>query len=153
MKLVLNDGGRANAGYKGTTGDCVVRSIAIVTEKPYQEVYNALNDMAKCERPRKGRNKSSARNGVKRATIRRYLESLALKWTPCMGIGTGCRVHLVDDELPMGRLVVSLSKHLTAVINGVIHDTYDPQRATIICENGIQRIAHRCVYGYWNTDG
>jgi hypothetical protein len=41
-KFVMDDGGRAAAGYKGQTGDCVCRSIAIATGKPYQEVYDAL---------------------------------------------------------------------------------------------------------------
>ena len=31
LELQINDGGRAAAGYKGKAGDCVVRSIAIVT--------------------------------------------------------------------------------------------------------------------------
>lgn len=37
MDFVFHDGGRAAAGYKGKTGDCVTRSIAIATGKPYQE--------------------------------------------------------------------------------------------------------------------
>jgi len=55
-----------------------------------------------------------------------------------MAIGQGCRVHLRADELPAGRLIVVVSSHLVAVIDGVIHDTYDPSR------NG-----NRCVYGYF----
>jgi hypothetical protein len=35
MKFVFNDGGRAAAGYKGLAGDCLIRSIAILTGKPY----------------------------------------------------------------------------------------------------------------------
>ena len=45
MDFVFHDGGRAAAGYKGKTGDCVARSIAIATGKPYQEVYEALNQL------------------------------------------------------------------------------------------------------------
>ena len=45
-----------------------------------------------------------------------------------MGIGTGCTVHVREDELPEGRLILNLSKRVTAVIDGVIHDTYDPSR-------------------------
>ncbi len=37
-----------------------------------------------------------------------------------MQIGSGCTVHLRADELPSGRLVVSVSRHLTAVIDCVI---------------------------------
>ena len=57
-----------------------------------------------------------------------------------MQIGSGCTVHLRDGELPMGRLLVSVSKHLVAVIDGVIHDLSDPSR------NGT-----RCVYGFWQA--
>jgi len=37
LKLEVDDGGRTAAGYKGQAGDCVVRSIAIVTGMPYQK--------------------------------------------------------------------------------------------------------------------
>ena len=42
LELEINDGGRAAAGYKGKAGDCVVRSIAIVTNLPYQKIYDDL---------------------------------------------------------------------------------------------------------------
>lgn len=148
MRFRYNDGGRSEAGYKGKAGDCVVRSIAIATCKPYQDVYDEINAFAKKTERRK-HGKSSARNGVHKATIRKYLDSLGWQWTPTMHIGSGCKVHLVDGELPSGRLIVSVSKHITAVIDGVIHDTHNPQRSTIIVENGVKRIAGRCVYGYW----
>ena len=31
------------AGYRGKTGDCVVRSIAIATGLPYQQIYDLVN--------------------------------------------------------------------------------------------------------------
>lgn len=150
MKWTYDDGGRTAAGYKGGAGDCVARSIAIATGKPYQEVYDALNALAKNERTgKRKRGKSSARSGVYKNTIRRYLESIGWEWVPTMHIGSGCTVHLADGELPSGRLIVSLSRHVTAVIDGVIHDIGDPQRDTLIVKGGVQRIARRCVYGYW----
>jgi hypothetical protein len=138
MAWVFDDGGRQAAGFKGDTGDCVTRSIAIATGLPYLTVYAALNDAAQRERPRGKRKRSHARTGVKTATIRRYLDGLGWEWVPTMQIGSGCTVHLRDDELPAGRLIVSVSKHITAVIDGVIHDTHDPSRD-----------GTRCVYGYW----
>ena len=42
LELQINDGGRSAAGYKGKTGDCVVRSIAIVSGLPYQKIYDDL---------------------------------------------------------------------------------------------------------------
>jgi hypothetical protein len=59
-------------------------------------------------------------------------------WVPTMSIGSGCKVHLRADELPAGRLVVSVSNHYTTMIDGVINDTWNPDRG-----------GDRCVYGYW----
>ena len=69
------------------------------------------------------------------------MRGLGFEWTPCMQVGQGCRVHLRANELPAGHLVVSLSKHWAAVIDGVVHDNGDPSR------NGT-----RCVYGYWKLN-
>ena len=135
--FVEDDGGRAAAGYRGYAGDCVARSIAIAAQLPYRTVYDALNLAAKDEAP--GTRTSSARNGVARPTIRRFMTGLGWEWTPTMRVGSGTTVHLCPEELPLGRLVVSCSKHLTAVIDGVIHDTHDPSRG-----------GTRCVYGYWS---
>jgi hypothetical protein len=139
VKFVLNDGGRSAAGYKGSTGDCVTRAIAIATGKPYQEIYDALNELS--TRERRGRRKkkiSNSREGVFRTTYDRYLKSIGAVWVPTMTVGSGCKVHLRADELPPGRLIVKCSRHLVAVIDGVIHDTHDPSRE-----------GTRCVYGYY----
>jgi len=142
MTYVYDDGGRAAAGYKGETGDCVVRAIAIAAELPYQEIYDGINELALGERTgTRKRGKSNARLGVYKGTIRKYMEALGWTWTPTMQIGSGCQVHLRADELPAGRLVVSVSKHSVAVIDGVVHDTHDPSRD-----------GTRCVYGYFQRN-
>jgi hypothetical protein len=146
MRVVITDGGRAAAGYKSATlGDCVARSIAIVAQLPYREVYDALASI-NVRTPKSKRRKSAtlgrltASKGiyVKAKVFRDYMASLGFVWTPTMFIGSGCKVHLTDGELPKGRLIVALSKHYTAVIDGVIHDTHDPSHG-----------GTRCVYGYW----
>jgi len=88
--------------------------------------------------PTKSFDGSDASAGVKRQLYKDYLKSFGWTWTATMGIGTGCTVHLADGELPMGTLIVSVSRHLVAVIDGVIQDTHD-------CSRG----GTRCVYGYW----
>ena len=139
MRFQFNDGGREAAGYKGKTGDCVVRSVTIATGIPYQRVYDVVNQLSERERTgTRKRGTSNARTGVYKVTLRRLMESLGWRWTPTMQIGSGCTVHLRANELPSGRLVVSVSKHVTAVIDGVIHDTHDPSRR-----------GTGCVYGYW----
>ncbi len=146
MTFVYNDGGRKDAGYKGTTGDCVCRAITIVTGLPYQEVYDALNVKVKeaFSRSRIGSKKwkrlavSSSRTGVHKKAFHPYLLALGYEWIPKMTIGSGCKVHLRGFELPVGRLIIRLSKHMTAVIDGELHDTYD-------CSRG----GTRCVYGFY----
>lgn len=139
MKFNFNDGGRRAAGLRGEANDCVVRAIAIATEQPYIVVYRDVNSQAANERWSKNRKtKSNARTGVHKPTWKKYLRSLGWVCTPTMGIGTGCKVHLREGELPAGRLIVQTSRHLVAVIDGVINDTFDPSRE-----------GTRCVYGYW----
>ena len=144
--FVVDDGGRADAGFKGGTGDCVTRAIAIATGLPYRQVYDDLNALAE-SMPRRGasrkrdaavQTKPSSRTGHHRKVYERYLADIGWEWTPTMSIGSGTTVHLRADELPAGRLVVRCSKHLVAVIDGIIHDTFDPSRA-----------GTRAVYGYF----
>lgn len=144
-RFIVDDGGRAAAGFKGDTGDCAVRAVAIATELPYQAVYEALSHGCRTERRVRGRKRlASARDGVHvgRKWFRDYLAGLGFAWHPTMQIGSGCTVHLRADELPPGRLIVMVSRHVVAVVDGVIHDTFDPSRG-----------GTRCVYGYYAAVG
>ena len=142
MKININDGGRKDAGYKGEAGDCVARAIAITAQLPYQDVYDTLAEGNANQRQSKHTPKQqrSARNGifVKRKWFKDYMKTIGFEWVATMQIGSGCKVHLTTDELPKGRLVVSVSKHYTSVIDGVLNDTFD-----------CSRDGERCVYGYW----
>lgn len=144
MKFQVNDGGRAAAGYHGEAADCVCRAVSIASDLPYQAVYDALAEGNSKQRQTRKTPKSSgqhsARNRIltKRKWFDDYMTSLGFRWVPTMQIGQGCKVHLKDGELPMGRLVVSVSKHMAAVIDGVLNDAYQ-------CD----RDETRCVYGYY----
>ena len=140
MKWQYNDGGRKAAGYKGSTGDCAVRAIAIGTGMSYLETYKLIGTYGASERRSKRRkSKSHPRTGVYSATFRRVMADLGWKWTPTMFIGSGCKVHMKEDELPGGTIIIKVSKHFCAVIDGVVQDTH--------CDS---RNGKRCVYGYWS---
>lgn len=140
MKVVITDGGRSAAGFKGVAADCVCRSISIATEIPYADIYKALADgAASTGRPR------SARNGIntRDAWFKSFMGRLGFTWVTTVKFGApGPRIHLRDGELPAGRLVVDVSKHYTAVIDGVNYDAFD-------CSRGGTRV----VYGYWRLGG
>ena len=126
--FIYDDGGRLEAGYKGKTRDCVIRAIAISTKIPYKKVYK---DISKLQG-------STVRKGVFKKWYDTYLKELGWIWKPTMLFGQGCKVHLKSDELPKGNIIVRLSKHLAAVENGIVRDTFDCTRE-----------GKRCVYGYY----
>lgn len=146
LAFIFNDGGRAEAGFLGNAGDCVVRAIAIATGLSYQQVYEDLgganasyaqlrNDRLAKRLQEKG---SSPRNGNHRKVFHDYILSHGFTWVPTMQIGGGCQVHLRANELPKGILIAKVSKHLCAIVDGVIQDTHNPSRG-----------GTRCVYGYY----
>lgn len=128
MRWIEDDGGRADAGFRGSAGDCGTRAVAIGTGQDYRTVYDALAAL----------NGKTVRDGTPREVVHRYLTERGWTWHPTMSIGTGAAVHLRAEELPSGRIITRLSRHFAAVIDGVIHDTFDPSRD-----------GTRCVYGYW----
>jgi hypothetical protein len=150
IQFVTNDGGRAAAGYLGKTGDCVARAIAIASGRSYDIVYAELaylNEQLPSSKHRRRRNtagKRTAAHGIytKSKSFKDYMKHQGFVWTPTMQIGSGCKVHVRENELPKGRLVLMLSKHCAAVIDGVLNDTYDCSRS-----------GTRCVYGYYTFKG
>jgi hypothetical protein len=143
-RWVKDDGGRRRSGIaraggrKDAVGDCVVRAISIATGKPYSEVHAAItvrivrhrysgsvdNAWDKYARRRGGVRAFDPDHGCNDKVFGPYIESLG--WNH---VTPKDRVHLRADELPRGRLIVSISRHLVAVIDHVIHDTHDCGRA------------------------
>ena len=153
-RFVKDDGGRSKSGIPGAdrkVGDCVARAIAIATQRPYREVHDALvvgavhhvatdtSEYGKWARRRGGVRHFDADHGCADKVYGRYLESLGWKFTatPSRGPGTA---HLRTGELPRGRLIVKINRHLVAVIDHVIHDLFDCGRSGRV---------H--VKGYWRT--
>ena len=96
-----NDGGRDKAGFKGKTGDCVCRAIAIATETDYNNVYYNIIRTQKAMIQSKKVRGSHPRMGINRKVYDRYLKNLGWKWTPTMKIGSGCRFR--SEERRVGK--------------------------------------------------
>ena len=99
VEFNFNDGGRTRAGYKGRTGDCVTRAVAIAAQLPYQQVYNGACRGNATQRVTKRMDK--ARRNVKTASqvlvpnasgLKDYMAGLGFKFVATMGIGTGCQI-------------------------------------------------------------
>lgn len=130
--FVKTDGGRAEAGYRARVADCAVRAIAIAAELPYKQVYRQLNlycqSFANCD----------VRYGTPDTVLHRYLKSLGWEYVPAKRYGKHTNMHLNATELPSGRIIASIKNHVTAVIDGVIHDSWDPSKE-----------GEEPVLGYW----
>lgn len=150
MKFIYNDGGKSVDGFDYTSYDCVSRAIAIATGKSYWEVWGQLHslnlkyaqmhndELARDIRKGNGTKSSSPDHCVSESIFKPYLQSLGWAWVQTKFGGKPFKAHLNKKELPAGRLIVIVAKHMTAVIDGVLYDTYD-------CSNG----GTRCVYGYY----
>ena len=139
-----SDGGRSGYFRASEVGDCVPRALAIATGQDYKVVYTALQKHQKAFSAGRSRaavraRGKSVRNGTAKGASDPYLEGLGWIWVSLLRPGQSWRVHVRADELPTeGRYVLVLSRHLTALVDGVIHDIYDPSRD-----------GTRMVYGVW----
>jgi hypothetical protein len=125
---IYNDGGRAEAGYKSTAADCVVRAVAIVMEIPYKVIYEDLRHFLS------SRGAPSPRNGVSHDHVNRYLGQLGFRYKEIRSE----HVTLHRDELPKDKVIADLPSHVSAVIDGVVNDTFDPNHKK-----------HQRLLGYW----
>lgn len=126
LSFEYDDGGRADAGYRGRTNDCVVRALAIATGYPYKQLYQ----MFKKPNPGNVKGISPYSSGVQRRFTHTFLTERGWTGVPLYhDLGTFQRF---DRTLPSGKIVVALPGHLTCVINRVIHDTYPSKTSTVV---------------------
>ena len=142
VPFTQHDGGRGDAGFASDqAGDCVARAWAIVLGLPYRRVYDELAERQQQFFARKAKRRSkyqevyarkaatkSANRGVHRDVIHQFAADHGFTWVPTMWVGTGTTVHVRPDELPSGRLVLNLSKHVAAFVDGRLFDNHDSAR-------------------------
>lgn len=108
-----------NNSHQRFIDDCAIRAISLAENRTWNETYDRLSDMA--------RSKGLMFNSVE--FIEDYLDYNYLR--ECHSSKT---VGEFANEYPKGTYLVTMSDHITAVINGVIYDTFD-------CSDRIMRCA------------
>jgi hypothetical protein len=127
--VVKHDGGRITAGFKGTKtiGDCVCRAITIAAEQPYAKTHADLSDFGWSTRQDRysWRDKDGLiiPGAMARWLERQYIEPLGLVWRPLPAVKGQPRPR--PRDLLEGRLIASMRRHLVAVVDGVVYDTWD----------------------------
>lgn len=98
--------------------DCVVRALSILTGKSWNEVYDELSDLSNEE--------AFMFDSVE--FVEDYLDDRYLR---------ECHYSKTLDEFvkefPYGKYAVTMNNHITAVIDGIIYDTFDPSKRIIRC--------------------
>jgi len=152
----LDDGGRSAAGFKGSAGDCVTRAIAIAEFRDYNEVREELmaekrSWMAKSRsRSAKKAKSASVRNGTEAKVYRPYLEKRGWVRKTLVKFGDPSRKKMVPEEIPLGNVIVEIPKHVIAIKDHVVHDTFD-SRTTNVWEDGVptEKITPRTMVAFW----
>jgi hypothetical protein len=127
MTYIKNDGGRSQAGYKGSAGDCGARAMAIALGLDYKTAYSELAQANKD----KGFAKS-ARDGIYKDIYSDVLAKYGWVWTPApkfVGRKAKC------SDMPSGTVIARQAGHYVAVIDGMPNDVWD--------------CSQKMIYGYW----
>ena len=128
-----DDGGREDAGYRGRTGDCVVRAIAICTGEDYRAVYATMAEHMKSNGyaasgnayATRERNRKAPRSKGQIAARRvqdRVLEAYGFRK---VRLPAGARPTFTEAHHQFGDCVVGTTKHVAAIVNGALRDTFD----------------------------
>jgi cellobiose-specific phosphotransferase system component IIA len=139
LGFIYNDGGRADAGYKGSTGDCVVRAIAIAEQRDYEEVRRELmeynRNYANTSRSRIAKKIQKRGATTRRGNWKRVYEKLLDNngWTKHAKIRVGStdRCYMLKSDIPSGRVLLKVRRHLVACVDHVINDTWDSRESDL----------------------
>ena len=118
IDYVEDDGGRSAVGYKSrvkNADDCVVRSISIALDLPYEQVFRELMYIGL----EMGLYPSAPQ------VYERYLKENNWVKNRCPRDRNGKLIKLRDWISAPYRTVVLNSGHLTAIVNGKCRDTWD----------------------------
>lgn len=137
---VFDDGGREAAGYRGLAGDCVARALAILTGGDYREIYRELAAANK-----KAGEKRSARNGVHRDVYAPVFEARGLVKVP---FTSGPRPTLTEAHRTHGNLIFSTARHVAAIVDGCLRDTWDGRTYEMPDQAG-----YDSKRGHWTQEG
>ena len=123
-----SDGGRSKY-FKGKkdAGDCVVRAIAIALELDYKYVYDEI-----AKRNKLAYGKRTARDGVHKKIYDKFLKENGWVWHSAPKFDGRKAYH---RDMPKGYVIGRMAKHLVAIKDGIVYDTFDSR--------------HKMIYGYW----
>ena len=128
-----DDGGRAAAGFRGRTGDCVVRAIAICSSEDYRAVYGTMAQHMKRNGYAASGNAYATRERNRKAprrrgqlTAKRVQDSVLEAYDfRKISLPAGERPTFTEAHRQFGDCVLGTTKHVAAIVDGALRDTFD----------------------------
>lgn len=120
-----DDGGRTNSKRPKQKSDCTVRAIAITKGLPYDVAYDLLKSEG-----RKSHRGFNLQKWLNQQPWAKKIAFQAVKGQPRMNPSTFCR------QFPNGSYICRSAKHVFAVVDGVLCDTWEQR-------------PDRCIYTAW----
>lgn len=99
--------------------DCVLRAISLLEERTWEEVYEELSYLSSME-------------GYMFDNVEFVEEYLDNRYPRECHFSK--RVGEFAEEYPVGKYAITMDGHITALVNGILYDTFD-------CSNRIMRCA------------
>lgn len=123
--LILNDGGKSDAGFKRETNDCTVRALAVACDVPYSEAYTFMAQNGR--RKNKGSYFQQViwRNNGE-ILGRTLVDDRTIK--PAKGTKTA---FLRNPQLRRGTWLVHMTHHVAVMKDGQLIDSFDSSRKVI----------------------
>lgn len=152
IEYMWHDGGRRQSGRKGTTGDCVVRATAIAlhhgkpTGQDYDRLYKIMADMHYDVRGVR-----SCRKGVAKKAYYPVLEALGFEHIKLTTKAEGRKWLTFTEAWNRYRrsMIVQKAKHVLAIVDGTMLDTFDWRAYTWVDEWGYEEERERKTPTLW----
>ena len=104
--------------YNRHISDCVIRCLSVLTNRSWREVYDELTDLA-------------GDVGLMFDRVEFVEDYLDDRYTrECHYSKT---VEEFAKEYPYGKYAVTMDGHITAIIDGIIYDTFNPSNRVMRC--------------------
>ena len=104
--------------YNRHIDDCVIRAISTLTNRSWKDVFDELSDLAS--------DKGYMFDNVE--FVEDYLDNRYPR--ECHYSKT---VGEFAKEYPRGKYAITMNGHITALIDGVLYDTFDPSERIMRC--------------------
>lgn len=104
--------------YGNNISDCVIRCLSVLTDRSWRSIYDELSDLA-------------GDRGMMFGDVEFVEDYLDDRYDRECHYSK--KVGEFAQEHPYGKYAITMDGHITAIIDGIIYDTFDPSDRVMRC--------------------